>query len=446
MPLGNGNCGINISEFSGATTGMIGGLAAGEGNIIAFNALNGISDSGANGPNSWAILGNSIHDNGALGITLQGCGTKTPTPNDPGDTDTGANNLQNYPVITSVSISGGTLNVAATLNSAPNTTYRVEFFANGASDPSGFGEGQIFLGFKNVTTDSTGNISFTASFPQPSGGQRLVTATATDPAGNTSEFSASVGQLLNISTRMRVQTGENVLIGGFIITGTDPKRVLTRAIGPSLSQFFSGVLADPTLQLFQGSTLLQSNDDWKTDQQAEIVATGIPPTNDLESAIVRTLAPGAYTAIVSGKNNSTGIALVEAYDLDQAANSKLANISTRGFVESGNNVMIGGFIVGNGIATVVVRAIGPSLANAGVTGALQDPTLDFVDSNGTTLRSNDNWKLGGQQTELTTLGLQPSDDRESALIQTVGPGNYTAIVRGAGNTTGVGLVEVYNVQ
>jgi uncharacterized delta-60 repeat protein len=256
-------------------------------------------------------------------------------------------------------------------------------------------------------------------------------------------------QLLNISTRLRVQTGENVLIGGFIITGTSPKKVIIRAIGPSLSQFFSGVLPDPALQLFQGNTLLQSNDDWKTDQQAEIVATGIPPSNDAESAIVRTLAPGSYTAIVSGKNSATGIALVEAYDLDQAANSRLANISTRGFIETGNNVMIGGFIIGNnggGVATVVIRAIGPTLANAGLAGAIQNPGLEFVNSNGTTVRSNDNWKLDGQQTDLTALGLQPADERESALIETVGPGNYTAIIRGGGNTTGVGLVEVYNIQ
>ena len=178
------------------------------------------------------------------------------------------------------------------------------------------------------------------------------------------------------------------------------------------------------------------------------MATGIPPTNDLESAIVRTVAPGAYTAVLRGSGNSTGIAVVEAYDLNQAADSKFANIATRGFVETGNSVMIGGLIVGpNGGSSVkvVVRAIGPSLGNFGIAGAVQDPTLDLVDSNGAIIRSNDNWKLGGQQAELTAIGLQPSDDRESALIETLTPGAYTAIVRGSGNTTGVGLVEVYNV-
>ena len=254
-------------------------------------------------------------------------------------------------------------------------------------------------------------------------------------------------QLLNIATRMRVQTGENVLIGGFIITGSDPKRVIIRGIGPSLSSFFSGVLANPTLELFQGNTVLQSNDDWKTDQQAEIEATGIPPSDDLESAIVRTVAPGAYTAVLRGSGNSTGIGVVEAYDLDQAANSKLANIATRGFVETGNNVMIGGLIVGPAgdlNSKVVVRAIGPSLGNFGIQGALQDPTLELVNSSGTVLRANNDWK-DAQRMEIEAVNLQPSDDRESALVETVAPGAYTAIVRGVGNTSGVGLVEVYNV-
>jgi hypothetical protein len=251
---------------------------------------------------------------------------------------------------------------------------------------------------------------------------------------------------LNISTRLRVQTGENVLIGGFIITGMDFKKVLIRGIGPSLSSL-SGALADPALELFQGSTLLASNDNWKDAQQAEIEATGLAPSNDLESAIVRTLAPGAYTAVVQGRNGSTGVGLVEVYDVNQAAISELANISTRGFVEAGENVMIGGVIVspvGGGNVTVVVRAIGPTLGNFGIGGALQDPTLDLVNSDGAVLRSNNNWK-DTQQTEIEAYGLQPADDRESALVQTVPPGNYTAIVRGNGNTNGVALVEAYHI-
>jgi hypothetical protein len=247
---------------------------------------------------------------------------------------------------------------------------------------------------------------------------------------------------------MRVQTGENVLIGGFIINGTDSKNVIIRGIGPSLSSFFSGVLANPTLELFQGDTLLQSNNDWKDTQRTEIEATGLQPGNDLESAIVRTLSPGAYTAVVRGSGNTSGIGVVEAYDLNQTANSKLANIATRGFVEAGDNVMIGGLILGPAAgptARLVVRAIGPSLLAFGIAGALLDPTVELKDVNGTTLSSNDDWQQG-QPAELQQLGLAPGDSRESALVTTLAPGAYTAIVRGAGNTAGVALVEVYHVQ
>jgi hypothetical protein len=261
------------------------------------------------------------------------------------------------------------------------------------------------------------------------------------------------GNLLNIATRMRVQAGDNVLIGGFIITGTDPKKVIIRGIGPSLAQFFNGALADPTLELYQGNTLLEMNDDWKarsdgSSQQADVEATGIPPSSDLEAAIVRTLAPGAYTAIVRGKGGTAGIGVVEAYDLNQVANSKFGNIATRGFVDTDDNVMIGGLIVGpasGASAKVIVRALGPSLSNFGVAGALANPTLDLVNTSGTVIGSNDEWKET-QQTEIENTGLEPSDDHESALINTLAPGNYTAIVRGKGNTTGVGLVEAYNLQ
>lgn len=256
------------------------------------------------------------------------------------------------------------------------------------------------------------------------------------------------GQLRNISTRLRVQTGENVLIGGVIVTGTDPKKVILRAIGPSLSQFFAGALADPKLQLYQGGTLLAENDNWKDSQQAEIEASTIPPTNDLESAIVRTLAPGLYTAVMSGKNGGTGIGVVEAYDLDPAANSKLANISSRGFVDSGDNVMIGGLIAGgNGGADtrVLIRAIGPSLSSAGINGAMQDPTLELRDLNGVLLRENDNWQAE-QQSEIEATTIPPSNAAESAIVATLRPGNYTAIVKGKNGATGVALVEVYNVR
>jgi uncharacterized repeat protein (TIGR03803 family) len=252
----------------------------------------------------------------------------------------------------------------------------------------------------------------------------------------------------NIATRLPTGTGDNVLIGGFIVTGNNPKKVMVRGIGPSLP--LSGALPDPTLVLHQGDTTVATNDDWKINdqthqsQEAEIRATTIPPTNDLESAIVATLSPGNYTAILAGKNGSTGIGVVEAYDLDQAADSRLANISTRGFVDIGDNALIGGFICGPN-TTVVVRAIGPSLTQFGITNALADPTLELRDGNGVLVRSNNDWQ-DTQQAEIQNAGLAPSDSHESALIQALTSGNYTAIVRGVGNTTGIAVIEAYNLQ
>jgi hypothetical protein len=248
---------------------------------------------------------------------------------------------------------------------------------------------------------------------------------------------------------MRVETGDNVLIGGFIITGTDDKKVIVRAIGPSLP--VADALADPFLELHDGTgNLIAQNDDWKDTQQVEIEATTIPPTNDLESAIVATLLANssAYTAIVRGVNGGTGVGLVEVYDLDRTVDSKLANISTRGFVQTGDNVMIGGLILlGQDPLKVIVRAIGPSLAGAGVANALADPTLELHDGNGTLIAFNDNWK-DSQQAEIEATTIPPTNDLESAIVATL-PANgapYTAIVRGKNDTTGVALVEVYALQ
>ncbi len=252
----------------------------------------------------------------------------------------------------------------------------------------------------------------------------------------------------NIATRLQVGTGDNALIGGFIVTGTSPKKVIVRGIGPSLTGFgVPGALADPILELHDGSgQLIASNDDWKDTNRAAIEASGIPPTNDLESAIVATLAANGatYTAILRGKNNTTGIGVVEAYDFDQTVDSRLGNISTRGFVNTGDNVMIGGFIVGPS-TKVGVRGIGPSLAPFGITNPLQNPSLDLRDINGVQVAFNDNWK-DSQQAEIQTAGLAPSDDRESALIQTLLAGPYTVTLRGVGNTTGIALFEAYNLH
>ncbi len=437
--LGNSGQGVDIFITN---NNVIGGTNSGEGNVIAFNGGVGVRMAiGTNNP----IQGNSIFSNGGLGIDLDTAGVSL---NDVGDGDTGANNLQNFPRVATVTATGGNVAISGFLNSRPNTAYRIEFFANDAADPSGFGEGQIFLGSADVTTDGVGNNAFDVSFPF-AGPVNVVTATATDPDGNTSEFSHAFGiKLQNISTRLNVLTGENVLIGGFIITGDLPKQVIVRAIGPSLGAAgLSGALEDTVLELHEADGTVVTNDNWKDTQQAEIEATGLAPSDDLESAIVATLEPGAYTAIVSGKDNTTGIALVEAYDLDQTLGPILANISTRGFVDAGDNVMIGGFIVGptdTGLADVLIRGIGPSLGAFDIANPLLDPLLELHDSNGATLTTNDNWK-DTQQTEIEATGLPPTDDNESAILQTLAPGAYTAILRGVIDTTGVGLVEVYNL-
>lgn len=258
---------------------------------------------------------------------------------------------------------------------------------------------------------------------------------------------------MNISTRANVQTNDRVLIGGFIVNGNHPKKVFLRAIGPSIQVNHTpvpGRLDDPMLELHDESgAQIDFNDNWKdSPQRTEIGSSTLAPSDDRESAILRTLAPGKYTAIVRGKGNSTGIALVEAYDRDAAANSQMVNISTRGFVETNDKVMIGGFIVGNQSAPtkVVVRAIGPSLTGKGVPGALEDPILELHDGNGVTFAINDNWRDDPGATEVQSKQLAPSDERESATLQTLPPGNYTAIVRGVRNTTGLALVEVYNLQ
>ena len=240
-------------------------------------------------------------------------------------------------------------------------------------------------------------------------------------------------------------------IGGFIITGSGPKHVLLRGIGPSLTQ--AGVpnaLADPTLELHGPAGFVTVfNDNWRDDpvQEAAILATGLAPTNNLESAIDATLNPGAYTAVIRGRNNSTGVALVEVYDVNQAVPSKLGNISTRAFVSTGDNIVIAGFILGNhgGDDRVIARGIGPSLSAFGVPGPLADPSLELRDNNGTLLFSNNDWQDNpAQAAELTAAGLAPTNPLESGIAATLPPGLYTVLLTGFNNGTGIGLVEVYD--
>jgi len=256
----------------------------------------------------------------------------------------------------------------------------------------------------------------------------------------------------NISTRGVAQTGNDVMIGGFIIGGTGNKSVLLRAIGPSLSNppfNLANTLQNPTLSLFDGNgTMIAFNDDWGQAANAQSIPSNLQPSNSSESAILTSLPPGDYTAIVKGVNGGTGIGLVEVFDLDSTAGSRLTNISTRGLVETGDSVMIGGFVVnGPNSGEVVVRAIGPSLSSPpfNIVNALQNPSLFLFDANGNMFASNDDWR-STQQDEIIATGLQPSNDAESAIVITLTPGNYTAIVRGVNGTVGVALVEVYGLN
>jgi hypothetical protein len=486
-PLGNKGNGIGMFGTSGTTIGAADGANVDAANTIAFNGGgNGtftasgivlIGDRG--GPSSHRISANSIHDNVQLGVDLGGDGVTANSPN----------NRLNFPVISNAFGFNGQLTVYGNLNSTPSTNLTLEFFASQAADSSGFGEGQIFLGQANVTTDNAGNVAFNVTFPLPPTAA-VVTATAIAPVNgstySTSEFSAAASiassaptapptsptavvlptradQLLNLSTRVYVQTGDRVLIGGFIISGTEPKKIIVRGLGPSLAAFnVPGFLADPVLELYDSAgQLLAKNDNWKQDQQTEIENTGVAPTNDLESAIVRTLPPGNYTAIVRGQSDGIGTGLVEVYDLAQGADSHAVNVSTRGFVGTGDNVMIGGFIVGGnggGTASVVVRAIGPSLASFGVPNPLADPSLSVRTANGTVVTENDNWAEGVdqsrgpvfangyQRSRIQATGLAPNHELESAVVADLGPGNYTAIVQGKDQSTGIALVEIYNLR
>jgi arylsulfate sulfotransferase len=258
-------------------------------------------------------------------------------------------------------------------------------------------------------------------------------------------------QVLNLSTRGLVSVGDNVLIGGFIVTGPGPKSVVVRTLGPSLSGFgLSGVLADPVLKVYNSSrTLIASNDNWQEDiGAAYIVQNGLAPGNSAESALLlQNLAPGAYTVIVTGKDPTPGISLVELYDISPLANSKLVNMSARGSVGTGDNVLISGFIVGDvESATVIVRALGPSLASFGVSGVLSDPTLTIQDSRGTVIASNDNWQDNINATDIQRNGLAPPNASESAIALHLPAGAYTAIVRGTNSATGNALVEVYHLD
>jgi hypothetical protein len=329
---------------------------------------------------------------------------------------------------------------------------------------SGSGGGNTRIGnfkFAECTAAPTPTASPSpASDPTPTpspthGGTPTATpppATPTATLTPTPAPTPSPARALNISTRLRVETGDGVMIGGFIVNGTEPKMVVIRGIGPSLgSSGLTGVLADPTLEL-RGSdgALIKQNDNWQDDsaQAAQLSKLGLALQSPQESGIVATLQPGAYTAVLAGKDQTAGIGLVEVYDVDQAAASQLANLSTRGLVQTGDTVMIGGFILGQGAANsnVVVRGMGPSLQGIGVSNALADPTLELHDSNGAVLVANDNWQDDSTAAaQLMAYGLAPNESLESGIVASLPGGLFTAILAGKNGAVGIGLIEVYNI-
>lgn len=290
-----------------------------------------------------------------------------------------------------------------------------------------------------------------------SGTTYLIAVSAYNTAGAESEYSAPIsytatstpsgGQQItldNISSRVFVQTGDDVMIGGFIVQGATPKTVVLRALGPSLTAAgVTGALTDPVLDIRDSSgSLIATNDSWNQAQSASLVALGLAPADAREAALVLTLPAGSYSAVVHGKGSSRGVALFELYNLDHTTGS-VANISTRGKVETGDDVMIGGFIIGGSVPTkVIVRAVGPSLVAEGVADALLDPTIELYDADGSLISSNDNWR-STQEAAIIGSTVPPIDDREAAIVSTLAPGSYSAVVRGQNNTSGVALFEVY---
>lgn len=304
--------------------------------------------------------------------------------------------------------------------------------------------------FNLLAVDGTTSGSFSEiTFPSLKPGFQF----STEVAGGVFKLTAlnnglAANALLNISTRMQIGTGDDLLIAGFIVQGNEPKKVILRGLGPSLQtggQPVPGRLTNPTLEL-RGSedNLIFSNDDWMDSPQIQqIIDSTIPPPNDLEAAIVATLDPGAYTALLRGANGTTGIGLVEVYDLAANASANLVNVSSRGPVQSGDNVMIAGFISA-GTTRVIARGIGPSLAAQDVAGALEDPSLDLVNANGTILNSNNNWK-DTQRAEIEATTIPPPHDLEAALVATLPAGPYTLVLRGVNATSGIAVVEVYEL-
>ncbi len=308
---------------------------------------------------------------------------------------------------------------------------------------------KLYSGPSEITFSNPNSPAPTATFPQP--GSYVLELSADDGVHAVAYDAVVISvrgneRLSNISTRAAIGSGENVSIGGFIIQGDTPETILIRAIGPSLaSRGVEGTLADPTLELYDsGGNLIAANDNWKDAQRDIISGSGLAPDDEREAAIWASLTPGSYTAVVAGRNATTGVALTEVYELDQST-AQLANISTRGFVGTSDRVMIGGVIItGVDPASILVRALGPSLAQFGIQNPLADPTLELFDAQGTQIAANDDWKTT-QESEIEATTLAPPNELEPAVLAPLVPGSYTAVVRGTNDGTGIALIEVYNL-
>jgi CSLREA domain-containing protein len=436
----------NSAQFRGGGINSSSGMLSSRNTIIALNTA-------PSGPDMFGTLTsqnfNLIGNNSGATITPAQSADQIGTPGASIDPLLGPLQNNGGPTFTRALLSG-----SPALDKGHSSSY--------SSDQRGFSRPIDSAAISNTGDGSDiGAFEFGSSAPTPT-----PTPTATPTPTHTPKPTATPtatptptptptppSQLLNLSTRKQVGSGDSVLIGGFIVVGSENKKVLLRGLGPSLP--VAGALADPVLELHRAdTTLLATDNNWKDRQAAEINATGIPPSKELESAIIAILGAkpaseggAGYTGLLSGKGGTTGIGLLEIYDLNTAAKSKLANISTRGFVGTDPDLLIGGFIPGPSGRTplkVLVRALGPSLTAQGVAGALQDPLLELHDGNGHILVTNDNWEQASNASEIQAT-LPPSDKRESAIITTLAPSNagYTAVVRGVNNSTGVALVEVY---
>ena len=450
-------------ELLVGSNNIIGGPEVDAGNVIAFNG-SGINVSdytqkpgvgvGVSRPESLGnqILSNSIYANGGLGIDLASNGR---TPNDAGDADTGPNMVQNFPIITTASVANGSATITGTLNSTPNSQFTLQYFSESLDLVRPV---QTYLGSSTVTTDADGNAQFSKSFPVTATNIAL-NMTATSQDGNTSEFFRTAPRMLNLSTRVLVQSGDKAAIAGLIVNSgggvNSSATVVVRALGPSLQGQLGGTLADPMLEVYDATgKQIAANDNWRDGTSADpIQAQGLAPASNLESAVQLGLTAGSYTVVVRDAHGGSGLGLVEVYKIENEdqggrfANGEVLNISTRGVVGTGNDVMIAGTILQNtdGSTRIAARALGPSLASAGVKDSLLDPVLELHDTQGAIIAANDDWR-DAQADALSAVGLAPPNDKESAILIRLAPNAYTAIARGKGNSTGVALVELYNLR